>query len=447
MFKHLLCITLSLFFLCQSNIAQQTQAGEALQFEGTNNINYGNVDFGFEDEFTIMFWCRWDTTPSDGSRWANLVTINSNSHGDNGQLWIQHNSDNSKFEYALATESNGSVSRSYLQSTTSPLEGEWNHIAAVFGGDSMKLYVNGIKETGKQKSGNVIPSIAEYELTIASWACSNNDYRRFNGTIDEVSIWTKALSTQEINIYKNMLLCTTMSGLAAYWRFDNIADTIVYDYSPNGVNGILESSGNGFASNISSNAPLYGNLPIDLLYFNTICDQDSVVILNWATASETNNDYFTLSRSTNGNDWEIINRIQGAGNSNEVKTYKYKDRSISGEETTYYYILRQTDYNGEFEDFDIKAIYCRQNKQQLKLYPNPVSYSLNLEFKNPYEESTAVLILIYNSSGQLIMTKDILSEKGLNRQTIELPSLQKGTYYFHLKMGKYYLSKPIIVSQ
>jgi hypothetical protein len=87
-------------------------------------------------------------------------------------------------------------------------------------------------------------------------------------------------------------------------------------------------------------------LPIDLLSF-TAKYQDGIVLLNWATGSEINNDYFTLERSRDAVSAEIIGFVDGAGNSSQTLPYEFVDHDpLPG---ISYYRLKQTDYDGSFE--------------------------------------------------------------------------------------------------
>lgn len=96
-------------------------------------------------------------------------------------------------------------------------------------------------------------------------------------------------------------------------------------------------------------------LPVELLYFNATPINNQYVQLEWATATEINNDGFEVLRSTDGVDFEYIAWILGNGNQTETHKYYYEDYSI---ETgiTYYYRLKQIDYNGQYEYFYIKSV-------------------------------------------------------------------------------------------
>lgn len=105
------------------------------------------------------------------------------------------------------------------------------------------------------------------------------------------------------------------------------------------------------------------NLPIELLYFKGRKSPNGN-LLQWETASENNNDYFTLYRSIYPIDWSPIVKIDGAGNSIMNNKYQFLDSRF--EDDINYYILRQTDYDGNYKECEIIAIDNR------KPYINPV---------------------------------------------------------------------------
>ncbi|HEY1038492.1 MAG TPA: hypothetical protein VGF30_03760, partial [Bacteroidia bacterium] len=97
------------------------------------------------------------------------------------------------------------------------------------------------------------------------------------------------------------------------------------------------------------------NLPIQLVYFTAEGLKNHTVQLKWQTASETNNNYFELQRSTDDLNFTDIARIDGAGNSNTLINYKYIDENpIQGNN---YYRLKQVDFDGNFHYSPIELAY------------------------------------------------------------------------------------------
>jgi hypothetical protein len=97
----------------------------------------------------------------------------------------------------------------------------------------------------------------------------------------------------------------------------------------------------------------FGALPIELLFFNGYNNSD-FVLLEWVSATESNNDYYTIEKSIDGFNWEYLETIDGAGNSSIPLRYTCKD--VNPNKGINYYRLKQTDYNGQSEYFQIIAV-------------------------------------------------------------------------------------------
>ncbi len=165
-------------------------------------------------------------------------------------------------------------------------------------------------------------------------------------------------------------------------------------------------------------------LPIELTEF-TATPKINYIQLNWQTATEINNAYFTLQKSPNGSTWEPMAQIPGAGNSTQKQDYVYYDESpYQGDN---YYRLSQTDYDGTQTSFNIvHTLYKPQRAENLKLYPNPAQNSLNLELpeqQNIYETEG---FYIYNTMGEL--KQWILPNTEDNTQPIDIQHLTPGVY-------------------
>ncbi|MBN2730045.1 MAG: T9SS type A sorting domain-containing protein [Bacteroidales bacterium] len=121
----------------------------------------------------------------------------------------------------------------------------------------------------------------------------------------------------------------------------------------NGLQNIISATDDGVGvggssapSNVLVTYPWSENvstLPVTLINFRAACASDQTS-LYWATASEINNDYFTVERSFDGVNFEEIYRIPGAANSNSIQGYRVFDKIFP---QVVYYRLSQTDFNGE----------------------------------------------------------------------------------------------------
>jgi hypothetical protein len=164
--------------------------------------------------------------------------------------------------------------------------------------------------------------------------------------------------------------------------------------------------------------PIGNPLPIELLNFDVTNEKDKVNI-NWSTASERDNDYFTIERTTDGINYEKIGEVKGAGTSSSQNDYKFTDYNpIKG---ISYYRLSQTDYNGQMEIFDPKSIEVKEKNNISIVYPNPTTNSkINV---NVFKTENEVTLNIYNFMGQLEYTSNINAANGNVISEIDLSEI------------------------
>lgn len=169
-------------------------------------------------------------------------------------------------------------------------------------------------------------------------------------------------------------------------------------------------------------------LPISLLDFHTEIIEPNKIEIKWQTASELNNDYFTIERSKNGFDWKELIKIDGAGNSSSLLSYSTIDNSpFNG---VSYYRLKQTDFDGKFEYFQIRSVNIKQLiNSEIEIYPNPATNQLIIKgSSNELKE-----IVIYNALGQNVtsLNKQVMTNE--NQFVIDITKLNAGMYYVKTK--------------
>lgn len=108
-------------------------------------------------------------------------------------------------------------------------------------------------------------------------------------------------------------------------------------------------------------------LPIDLLSFDGNAEEGGIM-LDWKTATETRNDYFTVYRSKDAIDWQEVGRISGAGDSQSAREYSLLDQNPKAGKN--FYKLRQTDIDGAHEEFPIIEVDW-EPPDKLVTFPNP----------------------------------------------------------------------------
>lgn len=182
---------------------------------------------------------------------------------------------------------------------------------------------------------------------------------------------------------------------------------------------------------------LSGALPVEFLSFKGKVLEDGVQ-LNWATASETNNDYFEIQRSTDGKTFDSIDQVKGAGNSEVLNFYSFVD--IKAQVGVNYYRLQQVDFDATFEYSTIISIQLKNGDKDFQIYPTVVQEELTVS--SSFEVERPIEYQILNANGQVVQVGalDMITDS----PTIRIQSFQKGMYYFQLQFKGYLLTKSFI---
>lgn len=250
--------------------------------------------------------------------------------------------------------------------------------------------------------------------------------------------------------------------LTRIWRVSETGDvgnvSISFDFS--GVGGsplgsnlrlLIDRDGDGFADNdvtpivgsVSNGVATFSNvnfqngdrftlgntdasspLPVELIMFKARPSKD-VIKLNWKTASELNNDFFSVERSLDGENWLQITTVEGAGTTNKTTEYNVLDHQPV--EGVSYYRLRQTDFDGKISFSSIEQVNFI-GQTMIQAFPNPsvgvfhLSNSARLEVES---------IRVVNNLGQTmfpLITKD-------GDITIDLTPFSQGIYILQVWDG------------
>lgn len=190
-------------------------------------------------------------------------------------------------------------------------------------------------------------------------------------------------------------------------------------------------------------------LPVELIYFNASFNGKSIDI-EWETASEINNDHFTLERSVDMQDFVAIclnipSKAQG-GNSTSILSYKLTDNSILP--GLYYYRLKQTDFNGNHKYSDVEAIEVKGfDDFTFEVAPNPCD---GIEFSSIInaEKDKEIVIVVYDILGREKYSKAIVTEqKGNTVYIIDLDQkLNSGVYLITATSDQKIYSKRLVVN-
>lgn len=179
--------------------------------------------------------------------------------------------------------------------------------------------------------------------------------------------------------------------------------------------------------NLSWTAPIWYtkniSLPVQLLSFTGYHHNQSNHLI-WKTASESNNDYFIVERSTDGVNFIGIAKVKGQGSTSALSVYEIEDNSLNAKYN--YYRLRQVDFNGT-TDYSTIILLESSKEIPVKIYPNPVTDLVQLDLTG-YTE--AVQINISNLEGKSFYSSGAVVEKIKQISVTEFPA---GVYLLQLK--------------
>ncbi|MBD0400607.1 T9SS type A sorting domain-containing protein [Flammeovirga sp. EKP202] len=200
--------------------------------------------------------------------------------------------------------------------------------------------------------------------------------------------------------------------------------TYVEEYinSKGGDSGNTKSSSTTEDFNIYNGGDSFGDiggdLPVSFLFFQPTVFENSVA-LEWATATEENNDFFTIEKSVDRKNWTFVASKKGAGNSNTRLNYKIVDsqpfKGVS------FYRLKQSDYDGTTIILDIQTVNTIATKKLLA-FPNPTVNELLIVGNFTGEDKVRVFDIIGKEMSVPVLSQNTESIR------LQLRALQAGQY-------------------
>jgi len=242
---------------------------------------------------------------------------------------------------------------------------QWYFIATTFNGSSIKLYVNGTAIGSF--SANTTIATDSHSLTIGKDAQGASEF--FNGIIDEVMIYNRALSDGEIQI-------------------------------------------------------LYSGptLPLNLTSFQVV-QKMKLVELKWQTENEINTEKFSVERAINGSNFKEIGIVKSQNTM--ANSYVYNDNIENVESKQLFYRLKQVDKDGKFSYSTIVRVGLNKIVRA-DIFPNPITSTATIKLGSVYGER--VNVKIANSEGKVILMKSWNLTAGNNLIPLSTLNLARGVY-------------------
>lgn len=191
----------------------------------------------------------------------------------------------------------------------------------------------------------------------------------------------------------------------------------------------------GFGPFTLASSTLTNPLPVELLTFSAHCEEEAVV-LRWTTASEHNNDFFTIENSSDAQNWQPAATIGGSGSTNVLTNYSWTDPSNPGRDM--YYRLSQTDYNGERTIHDpVYLQNCSEAAGKLSIFPNPAKSAVNILTEEKIRQ-----ISVMDPAG-----KSVAIPIGYQYKQLDFGNVPNGVYFIRITTLKETFIEKVVISR
>jgi hypothetical protein len=184
-------------------------------------------------------------------------------------------------------------------------------------------------------------------------------------------------------------------------------------------------------------------LPVTLVQFNAVNVGDKNFVY-WTTASEKDNDYFTLEQSDNGYNWRIIATLDGAGTSSQMNSYNFYD--INPVFPITYYRLKQTDFDGTFKYSEIISVEVTSKDWIIDIFPNPASDQFSYHY-NGKDFDSPVQITIIDMMGRLIYSEDHAVAPNKKMNSVDVSHLSEGLYKVSFTQGEKISQQSLLIQR
>jgi hypothetical protein len=254
----------------------------------------------------------------------------------------------------------------------------------------------------------------------------------FGGVEDGASTGILAVTACPVPVNGNIFFGGVQDGFSAGML------TVAACPVPTNVNIYFGGSQDGFSSVYLKTLLATCLLPIELPSFTGDCSGGTRV-LNWSTATESNNAYFTIEYSTDGVSWQAAGTVAGAGNSSTMRNYSFTDGALRP--GTVYYRLRQTDLDGKSSYSSIISVgnCIVPGTDKLNIYPNPSPGQLILSFDG--DKSKVQSIEVYDVLGERIYYS------GGWQSSLDLSDKPSGTYFVHFITDGRTVIKEVVIKK
>ena len=182
-------------------------------------------------------------------------------------------------------------------------------------------------------------------------------------------------------------------------------------------------------------------LPVQMVAFRAVVDEEQMVHLTWSTSSETNSKWFVVERAAaHANNWVSIGTVMAAGNSTTVREYEFTDGKLAP--GAYQYRIRQVDQDNRYQFSQVALISIRGAAAPFYLYPNPAQGQTFITTSGNAAKNIA--IRVFDTQGRTIISRSAIISQASPFQ-LDLKQIRKGTYFIQVSSDGITTTEKLVV--
>jgi len=438
--------------------AENTVINNVLNFDGVDDkvVLPNETDYDFTTDMTVEFWIK----ASSFDQWDGFVT-----KGDDS--WRVHAHASGTVNFGL----NGTGTGAGANSTTPIDDDTWHHVAATYGSNTAKIYIDGIMENSTVGTNPIDNS--SYAVAIGENLQQTG--RPLNGSMDEVRIWNVARTSAQINATMSIELVGNEAGLVSYYNFNqgvaggnNVGLDSLIDLTSNANNGTLTNfalsgtTSNWYEKESTCPREMTQTASVTVLpeltgtHTETVCFGESIVVngTTYDANNLTGTEVYTNIGANNCDSTVTVNltienqidtttttasTTTTSNHTSATATYQWIDcgnnQPISGETNSTYTAAVNGDYaviitEGNCSDTSACVAIASVGIDELSslgmsIYPNPNNgeFTIATTLKN-------ATVSIYSLDGKLILSNIKITQ---SNPAINLENFEDGVYFVTIK--------------
>jgi len=330
--------------------------GKGFEFDGNGDyVDLPNVSVNYGDEITYSVWVNLNTHPGDTPY---IFSIGGFQDDDAG-AYLRFEGSYSTLRFVLRNGSDNDVNTQAIGSALNT--GQWYHIVAVGNMSDKSIYINGVLNSSDSVS--LSGSFNNPSPTYSAIGIRGDDYGDFNGTIDEVMIFNRSLTADEImglyNSSANRILTNTTTDYLA----EGLNDIDIYasDLAGNVNNSVVSVTYDSVVPNVTISSPV-----------NDSSYNSSSVLVN-------------VSSSEEGTGF-IVNDLDGS----LVSWWRMDDVNGSGDPSDYKHC-----YDNETEVMSLVEVGCDEVADNINYYVNDNNELIIISGEESVEERIVIDYIEY----------------------------------------------------